>query len=42
MFKQEVLTINFLGEYNMYRAEIFRVYLLFNELSKNISHIKLA
>ena len=34
--------VNFLEDGNRYRAEIFRVYLLFNELFKNISHIKLA
>ena len=34
--------INFLEDYNRYRAENFNVYLTFNGLSKNISHVKLA
>ena len=42
MFKQEVLTINFLEEYNMYRAENFRVYLTFNELFNDVSHFVVA
>ena len=42
MFKQEVLTINFLEEYNMYRAEIFTVYLTFDGLSYDISFVFVA
>ena len=42
MFKQEVLTINFLEEYNMYRGEIFTVYLTFDGLSYDISFVFVA
>ena len=38
----KVLTINFLEDGNRYKVEIFSVYLLFNELSKNISHFVVA
>ena len=34
--------VNFLEDYNRYRAEIFSVLLYFNELSKNISHFVVA
>ena len=38
MFK-DVDIINFLEDYNRYRAENFNVYLTFDELFKNISHV---
>ena len=34
--------INFLEDYNRYRAEIFTVHLYFNELSNDISHNAVA
>ena len=34
--------VNFLEDYNRYKVEIFRVYLLFNVLSNDISHFVVA
>ena len=39
MFKQSVNDQFFLEDDNRYRAENFNVYLTFNGLSKNISHV---
>ena len=34
--------VNFLEDYNGYKVEIFGVYLLFNELSNDVSHFVVA
>ena len=34
--------INFLKDYNRYKAEIFRVYLTFNKLSNDVSFVLVA
>ena len=34
--------VNFLEEFNRYKAENFRVYITFNELSNDISHFVVA
>ena len=34
--------VNFLKDYNRYEAEIFSVYITFNELSNDISHFVVA
>ena len=40
--KKNLDFVNFLDDYNRYKIEIFRVYLLFNELFNDVSQFDVA